>query len=158
VELEVSKTIEQVTNLGIDDLGVVTVGKDIQKSLIRSEIESGEDLLLLGEILRKSSLAKVNLDDSVVKELLSALSGAATNDILLFGGISEHFLESSINTLESLGILRELMLDILGTNEDGLKSLPVLLYLHPGDDDGIDSLDVLELLLDSVTELFDVLG
>jgi hypothetical protein len=44
-ELKVLETIEAITDVLVDLLRVVTVGQDIQKGLVRNEVEASEDLL-----------------------------------------------------------------------------------------------------------------
>lgn len=51
-------------------------------------------------------------------------------------GFSSH-LELAINGVEALGVLWQLLLNVLGADVDGLQSLPQLLHVLPGRQRGI---------------------
>ena len=112
-EVKSLHTVEAISEILVNLNWVVTVGKNIKKGLVGDEVETGEDLLLLLEILVKSFLAELDLGEEGVKTLLSSLVGTGNNDTWVLPGLSHHFLEVTINLLESSGIIGKLGSDIL---------------------------------------------
>jgi len=62
-EVKTLETVEAISKILVDLNWVVTVGKNIKKGLVGDEVETGEDLLLLLEILVKSFLAELDLGE-----------------------------------------------------------------------------------------------
>jgi len=157
-EVETLHTVEAISEILVNLNWVVTVGKNIKKGLVGDEVETGEDLLLLLEILVKSFLAELDLGEEGVEAFLSSLVGTGNNDTWVLTSFSHHFLEVTIDLLESSGVIRKLGSDILRGQEDWLETLPVSLDFNPDLDDGVNSLEGLLPVHDSLLEFLDIFG
>jgi hypothetical protein len=80
LELHAAHTIEAIAEVLVNLLRVVTVGEDIEEGLVRDEVESWEDLLLLLKVLVKSPLAKIDLGDEILEDLVTAISVGGGDD------------------------------------------------------------------------------
>ena len=117
--------------------------------MVRDEVESWENLLLLLEVLVKSPLTKINLRDELLENLVTTLSVGCIDNAWIIAGVAHETLPLSIDFLEALCVFRELSSDILRGQEDWLKSHPLLLHFNPEDEhliNGLESLLPLEEL------------
>jgi hypothetical protein len=125
--------------------------------LVRQEVESGEDLLLLFKIGIKGLLASLNILVEAIELFFSALSGASVNNTAVFDGIAHQLLPVDVDLLEALGVIGKLATNILGGKENGVESGPVLLHFNPDLNDSVDSLEGLLPLADVLLKFFDFL-
>jgi hypothetical protein len=66
-ELEFLHTVEQCTDVVVDDLRVITVRQNVKQSLLRGKVEPRENLLLLSQVLLQRSLADLDFKHGVLK-------------------------------------------------------------------------------------------
>lgn len=57
MEFDAFHSVEAISEVRVDDFWVVSVGKNIEESLVGNEIESREDLFLLFQIIIQGFLA-----------------------------------------------------------------------------------------------------
>ena len=93
-----------------------------------------------------------------VEELISALQGGSVDYSGFIVGLTHQFLPVDVDLFESLGVVGQLLTDILRLQEDGLEPLPVLLDLKPDLDDEVDLSQSLLPVVYLFLEFFDVLA
>lgn len=157
-ELKASHSIETISKIVINFFWVVTVGKDIKKSLVRNEIESSENLFLLFKIFIQGFLAKLNLFEEVLEKFLSSFMSTGSDDAWFILGFSHHISELVVNCLESSCVIWKLCSDIFRSAEDWLKSLPISLGFSPDLDNRVNGLKIFLPVHDFFLELFDIFG
>ena len=157
-ELKAFHSIEAISKIVINLFWIVTIGKNIKKSLVRNEVESCKDLFLLLEIFIQGFLTHLNLFVEVVKSFFSSFPETSSDDTWIFSSLIHHLSEGNISGFESSRIIWKLSFNILRIHEDWLKSHPVSLYFVPNLDDRVNSLKVLLPVNNFVFELFNIFG
>lgn len=151
-------SVEAIGQVLVDLAWVVSVGEDVEKGLVRHEVEAWEHLFLLLEVVVKSLLASSDFALEFLEHILTAFEASTFGYLWLVSCVTHESLPVLVNLLESLGLIWKLSSNIFGLHENWVELLPVSLDLDPDLDDVVHGLESPDPVDDLILELLDILG
>jgi len=128
LELQVSRVVEELGEMGGDDDGVVAIGQNVQQVSRRDKVEPGEGQSFCFEILSKGLLTQRQPILHWLEGFKQAGLVGCFDHIWHVGGLVHNSLEVGVNAIKSFRILGQLLSNILGSDKDGLQVTPRSLH------------------------------
>ena len=95
--------------------------EDAEELVVRDEEEAGEGAALCVEVLREGLLTGLELLIKGLQGREPSIKGAGVEDVCVLGSISHDLVPLLVDRVETLGLLRQLMADVIRSDKDRLE-------------------------------------
>ena len=133
----------------------VRCAEDREELVVGDVEEARERVSLYVEVVGERLLAPLQKLENVLELLQPALDRAALQDVGVLARVLHDLLEVPVDPVETFGFLRELLANVLASDEDRLEVHPLALHLHPNLDHLGDERQLLLPRLDILQERLD---